>query len=59
MLNNQTLEKLHTLRLTGMAEAYRKQTEDVGMASLSFEERFGMLVDSIGPGARTRPWYVG
>ena len=25
MLNNQTMEKLHTLRLPGMAESYRKQ----------------------------------
>ncbi len=45
MLNQQTLEKLHALRLTGMAEAYRKQMEDAEMAGLSFEERFGLLVD--------------
>jgi DNA replication protein DnaC len=45
MLNQQTLEKLHALRLTGMAEAYRKQMEEAEMAGLSFEERFGRLVD--------------
>jgi DNA replication protein DnaC len=45
MLNHQTLEKLYALRLTGMAEAYRQQMEDAGMAGLSFEERFGLLVD--------------
>ena len=45
MLNQQTLEKLHALRLTGMAEAYRKQMEEAEMAGLSFEERFGLLVD--------------
>jgi len=45
MLNHQTMEKLHALRLTGMADAYRKQMEDTGMADLSFEERFGLLVD--------------
>ena len=45
MLNHQTVEKLHVLRLTGMADAYRKQMEDTQTASLSFEERFGMLVD--------------
>ena len=28
MLNHQTVEKLHALRLTGMADAYRKQMED-------------------------------
>ena len=45
MLNHQTIEKLHALRLTGMADAYRKQMEDAEAAGLSFEERFGMLVD--------------
>ncbi len=45
MLNNQTMEKLYTLRLTGMAESYRKQMEDAEMAGLSFEERFALLVD--------------
>ena len=33
------------MRLTGMADAFRKQMEDVEMAGLSFEERFGLLVD--------------
>jgi IstB-like ATP binding protein len=45
MLNHQTMEKLHALRLIGMADAYRQQMEDAEMASLSFEERFGLLVD--------------
>ena len=45
MLNHQTMEKLHALRLTGMADAYRQQMEDTHTAGLSFEERFGMLVD--------------
>jgi DNA replication protein DnaC len=45
MLNQQTLDKLHALRLTGMAEAYGRQMEDASAASLSFEERFGLLVD--------------
>ena len=45
MLNQQTMEKLHALRLTGMAEAYRRQMEDAEMAGLSFEERFGLMVD--------------
>jgi DNA replication protein DnaC len=45
MLNHQTLEKLHALRLTGMAEAYRQQMEETEVAALSFEERFGLLVD--------------
>ena len=45
MLNQQTLEKLHALHLNGMAEAYSRQMEDASAASLSFEERFGLLVD--------------
>jgi DNA replication protein DnaC len=46
MLNQATLDKLHALRLTGMAEAYQKQLEEPEARGLSFEERFGMLVDS-------------
>jgi DNA replication protein DnaC len=45
MLNQPTLQKLHALHLNGMAEAYRRQLEDSSAASLSFEERFGLLVD--------------
>jgi hypothetical protein len=45
MLNQQTLEKVHSLPLNGMAEAYCRQMEDTSAASLSFEERFGLLVD--------------
>ena len=45
MLNQQTLEKLHALRLHGMAEAFRTQSEQTGIAELSFEERFALLVD--------------
>jgi len=45
MLNQQTLEKLHTLRLHGMAEAFRAQSEQTGITELSFEERFALLVD--------------
>jgi DNA replication protein DnaC len=45
MLNQQTLEKLHALRLRGMAEALRSQSEQDGIGELSFEERFALLVD--------------
>jgi hypothetical protein len=45
MLNQATLDKLHALRLTGMAEAYEKQLEEPEARGLNFEERFGMLVD--------------
>lgn len=45
MFINPTLEKLHTLRLTGMAEAFQQQIEDPEMSRLSFEERFSLLID--------------
>ena len=41
----QTLEKLRALRLSGMVDAYRQQTENPDVCSLSFEERLGLLVD--------------
>jgi DNA replication protein DnaC len=46
MLNQTTMNKLHALRLTGMAEAYQKQLAEPEARGLNFEERFGMLVDS-------------
>ena len=45
MLNEQTVEKLHTMKLFGMAEAFRTQMETVAASNLSFEERFALLVD--------------
>jgi len=45
MLNQPTIEKLHTMKLHGMAEAFRAQAETPDMSQLSFEERFAMLVD--------------
>ncbi len=45
MLNQQTIEKLQAMRMRGMAEAFTQQQEDPQTTQLSFEERFGMLVD--------------
>jgi DNA replication protein DnaC len=45
MLNQPTLEKLQTMKLHGMADAFRAQLETTDMSQLSFEERFAMLVD--------------
>lgn len=45
MLNEQTLEKLYAMRLTGMAEALAEQLQHPDVSELSFEERFGLLVD--------------
>ena len=33
------------MRLNGMADAFRQQLEQPGLGNLSFEERFGLLVD--------------
>jgi DNA replication protein DnaC len=45
MLNQQTIHKLLVMRLNGMAEAFRHQLEQPDQGGLSFEERFGLLVD--------------
>jgi len=45
MLNHPTLEKLHELRLTGMAKALGEQMGTADIGSLSFEERLGLMVD--------------
>jgi len=46
MLNEQTMEKLYSLRLPAMAEAFREQLESPAACdTLSFQERFGFLVD--------------
>jgi hypothetical protein len=44
-LNQPTLDKLHALRLQGMAEAFRAQAQQANLGELSFEERFALLVD--------------
>ena len=46
MLNQPTLEKLHTLRLGPMADAWQAQQRDTAAGALSFDERFAMLVDA-------------
>ncbi len=45
MLNEQTLEKLYSMKLTGMANAFKDQMIQPVINDLSFEERFGFLVD--------------
>jgi DNA replication protein DnaC len=45
LLNNQTIEGLHTLRLVAMAAGLAEQCERADYQALSFEERLGMLVD--------------
>lgn len=43
MLYQQTMEKLHVMKLQGMAEALEEQRRSTN--ELSFEERFGLLVE--------------
>lgn len=46
MRNEQTLEKLKSMRLGGMADLYEQQAMDETSQSLGFEERFELLVDA-------------
>ena len=45
MLMEQTLHTLKALRLPGMAAAFEAQQHQAAMAELSFDERFGLLVE--------------
>lgn len=45
MLIHPTLEKLHSLKLNGMAKALEEQLQMEDLKELSFEERLGLLVD--------------
>lgn len=45
MLTNQTLSKLEEMKLNAMAETYSDQRADASSLELSFDERFGMLVE--------------
>ena len=46
MLNEQTFEKLYSMKLNGMADAFKDQMMQPDMNELSFEERFAFLVDN-------------
>jgi len=45
MINATTVNKLNEMRLTIMADSFRHQLQDSTFASLSFEERFSLIVD--------------
>ena len=46
MIRQSTLDKLHEMRLSAMAETFENQCTDAATyQNLSFEDRFGMLVD--------------
>lgn len=46
MVNEQTVEKLYAMRLGAMALAWQDQAGNASTAKLSFDDRFGMLVDA-------------
>src|SRR5258708_12247319 len=46
MRTHPTIEKLHTLRLMAMAAAFEQQRSSSPDAELSFDGRFGLLVDT-------------
>ena len=45
MLNTTTVTKLREMKLSMMAEAFQSQLADSAFQNLSFEERFGLIVD--------------
>lgn len=45
MINQSTIDKLIEMRLSSMADAFRIQMNDSSMKEVTFEDRFGMLVD--------------
>jgi len=46
MLDNNTVQKLHEMKLSVMASAFKQQLENQGTTELTFEERFGLVVDA-------------
>ena len=46
MINEPTVTKLNELRLNAMAESYLNQLKDNAFKDLSFEERFGLIIDT-------------
>ncbi len=46
MANESTISKLIEMRLSPMAQTYREQQERVDIRTMSFDERFSMLVDA-------------
>jgi uncharacterized protein YcbX len=45
MSQENTLQQLRQLKLTGMAQAFTEQLEQPPVQNLSFDERFALLVD--------------
>ena len=46
MINEATISRLYEMKLSVMAASYRQQLDDTGIHKFSFDERFGLLVDT-------------
>jgi DNA replication protein DnaC len=46
MLTQATLDKMHAMKMTSLAEAFERQLSSGEFAPLSFEERVGMMIDA-------------
>ena len=46
MINATTTTKLQEMKLRIMAESFNQQIHDHAFSTLTFEERFGLIVDS-------------
>lgn len=46
MLTQATVDKMHQMKMTSLAEAFERQIRSPEFASLSFEERVGMMIDA-------------
>jgi DNA replication protein DnaC len=44
-MSQQTIDKLHDMKLTAMADAFTEQMGKPDLGEMSFEDRFAMLVD--------------
>ena len=53
MLNETTINKLYEMKLGVMAQTFKDQITDSNLASLSFEERLGLIVMPSGIPERT------
>jgi len=53
MLNEQTFDKLYSMKLIGMSEGFKEQLEKPSFQDLSFEERFESWSIVSGVGKRT------
>ena len=53
MANESTMDKMHQMRLSVMARAYREQEEAPGISEMGFDERLAMIVDAEWDARRT------